>query len=893
MDKQSMPTAPRYTGGRRDADRCLNGAWQFQPCVPDGRRDVDGVPLLPSPTAAWSEVPLIVPSPWNGNDWGGRTNPHDPAQRFWTDGVHYPSYPEEWTTAPMGWLRRTFTLSADDLAGRLALHFDAVAGEAQVWVNGHLLVTHFDSYLPFEADITAVAGVGENEVLVGVRSHRLFDRQSPRYAKMHRPYPVGSNTEGLCGIWQDVWLRVTPLVYVEDVFVQPLVSAGRLRMEVTVANVGAQDVCVAPEVALRRWDSGQIVGALSGAARTVPAGGGALFVLETDRTESLALWSPDSPVLYTAECVLTGGDVYRQRFGWREFTVQGDKLLLNGQPIHLTGDICHPFGPYMFREDWIRSWYGMIQAVGGNALRLHAQVYPSVFLDVADEMGLAVLDESALFGSSLSMDLEAEAAWGRFETHLDGMVRRDRNHPSVFGWSIGNELFALFLYDDAAARDADGFYARLIELAQRPRRLDPTRAFLTCDGDEDLRGTLPVWSRHFPHGVHPLPEGVNKPLVIGESGGTYYARPSQLTVFCGEDAYRSYAGRNRALGIDVYANIRHMEGRLAYFSPSELVWFGLEPLPYGYHDTGRLPNAQDGIFFPRPAEGVAGVYVERVPPFAGTLNPAWDETLPEYRPLAMFEAMHDALTHAPDGETRWAPYATPCPEMPAAEPRMVRLVGDEEGDNARILTAAGWTFTPAGEDVLIDAATASAEQAQEAWQHTAGRVLVLLAEERPDWLPVDVTLTERVATQLERASQEAGIASLAIADMYTAESDGERRICRHGMDLAAVPQAQVLLKAGEADWSQFNDRPERVKCGATFLHECLQKPAGVVLARVPSAAGERLLTTAVVADDAPHRHFWRRLSALYGWPLGEETPLRAREAAVHDLLLNGPMDSAE
>lgn len=870
--------------------RCLNGAWAFQPVAITGEVDAAGVPVLPPPADNWSEVPLIVPSPWNGNDWGGTTDPADPAQRYWTDGVHYPSYPNEWTGAKMGWLRRTFVLSAQERGGRLVLQFDAVAGDAVVLVNGCEVARHFDSYLPFEADITDAAHEGENELLVGVRSHRLFDRQSAQYAKMHRPYPVGSNTEGLCGIWQDVWLCATPAVYVADVFVQPQVAADTLRVTVTAANRGSAPQTVTAQVRVRRWDTGEEALCLPPLTLEVPAGGAAEKTVEMPVNGALSLWSPDTPVLYTAECALDSGDSYAVRFGWRQFTIDGERLLLNGEPIRLVGDICHPFGPYMFKEEWVRCWFNLIKEVGGNAVRLHAQPHPALFLDVADEMGLAVLDETALFGSSLSMNLEEPAAWERFEQHVNGLVRRDRNHPSVFGWSFGNELFALFLYDDAAKRDQDGFYERIIALSQRPRALDPTRDFITCDGDEDLRGTLPVWSKHFGHGLHPLPQGMNKPLVIGESGGTYYARPEQLAVFCGEQVYENYAGRNHALGIDVYQNIRHMGQKLAYFSPSELTWFGLEPLPYGYHDFTRLPNAEDGVFFPRPAEGTPGVYAERVPPFAGTLNPGWDDALPAYRPLDMFYAMRDALTCDSKWDEKWAVTVPPLPAPPSVAAQPVRLVGDQNGAVARALRAAGLVLSESAADVLIDTATADEEQAKAAWEQCGGRVLALLLDTLPVWLSLPVSLTDREATQLTRAAAHPYVASLAIAEMYTAESRGERRICRRGLDVSALPQAQVLLAAGEADWSQFNDRPERVKCGATFLHERLQKPAGAVLVQVPCGKGERLLTTAMAVDDEAHRRFWRRLFQNMGWALGAECGEASVATGVHDLLLNGPVE---
>ncbi|MBO5796829.1 MAG: beta-galactosidase, partial [Clostridia bacterium] len=287
--------------------RCLNGAWDFQPVPVDRERlDEAGVPVLSAPAAeGWSDVKLIVPSPWNGNAWGGHTNQKDPATRYRCDGVYYPSYPEEWIHVQMGWLRRTFTLDAVP-AGRVTLHFEAVAGEAVIYLNGHEVGTHFDNYLPFEVDVTAAIQPGENELLVGVRSHRLFDKQSETYKRMRCPYPTGSNTQGLCGIWQDVYLCTTAPLWVADVFVQPLVSEDTLKAEVTLENSGdtARTVTVGGTVC--RWQSAEQALAFPAVSVTVPAGGKAVATLETKVQGRLDLWSPEDPNLYTAEIEVAG-----------------------------------------------------------------------------------------------------------------------------------------------------------------------------------------------------------------------------------------------------------------------------------------------------------------------------------------------------------------------------------------------------------------------------------------------------------------------------------------------------------------------------------------------------------------------------------------------------------
>jgi beta-galactosidase len=540
-------------------------------------------------------------------------------------------------------------------------------------------------------------------------------------------------------------------------------------------------------------------------------------------------------------------DCSSARFGWRQIKLAGKKMLLNGQEINLVADICHPFGPFMFTRTHIESWYRLIKSVGGNAVRLHAQIHPRLFLDIADEMGLMVLDETAIFGSCLTLNFEEPQAWERYAEHFDGLILRDRNHPSVFGWSFSNELFAIFLYDEAAKQDEDGMYARIFELGNRARLLDPTREFVTCDGDEDLRGTLPVWSKHYGHGIHHLPAHIEKPMVVGESGGTYYARPQQMAEFNGDKAYADYAGRANALGIDLYANIRHFDKDLVYFSPSELMWFGLRQLPYGYSDTSRLPDLTDGIFFPLPPEGQPGIFIERLPPFTGVLNPGWDPALPEFIPLDMYHAMKDALTFDPAHDEKWQKSQAETPEAPpeAHHPKVTLHFISGEADLQRINPL----------------------------------------------LPFPVSLTNRPATMLKVTTQHPWVAALTAKDLYFAESD-EKHIMHHGMTGEFISRAAVLLSAGDTDWSLFNNRPENVKCGSVALYEMLEKEPGAALAILPHGDEMIAVTTIRKLNTPEGVALLQKLYANMGLDALDTIShtAKAKQAAEHDLLLHGPVE---
>ncbi|MCL2089052.1 MAG: hypothetical protein FWH14_06185, partial [Oscillospiraceae bacterium] len=788
--------------------QCLNGRWQFQPVpIPkDYKRNTGTPPSLPMPDpSGYSDTPIYIPSPWNGNVWGpGRPDRSKKDQKYTPDSVYYPSYPHSWEGTEMGWLRRTFTsFSGADSNTRIILHFEAVAGHADVYINGKHAGSHFDQWLPFEFDITDLIKDGENELLVGVRHQRLFDNQSTKYKKMRTTYAHGSNTQNLAGIWNDVYLLALPSVCTEDLYIRPLLDTDTLEMDITLRNDTdrPQTVTISGDICPTVIEGCEDIwsGGTNPTPHTVPGSSlsdpvmsltervvlispnSKITVTLTEKAGGrLLVWNSESPRLYTAllrlETADKIADCHAVRFGWRQYGIDGRNMLLNGETVRLVGDICHPFGPYMFTRRFIISWYNLIKSVGGNAVRLHAQIHPRIFLDVADEMGIMVMDETGIFGSCISLNFEDSAAWERYAAHYDGLILRDRNRPSVFSWSFGNELFAIFLYDDAAKRDEDIFYAKLFELGNRTRLNDTTRPFITCDGDQDLRGTLPVWSKHYGHGTPPNLDHITKPIVVGENGGSYYARPEQLSVFNGEKAFESYKGRAQALGIDLYDNIRSFGKRLAYFSPSELVWFGMEHLPYGYSDFSRLPDLEDGVFFDNHIEGRPGLYIERIPPYVGTLNPGFDPALDECRPLAMVDAMRDALRFDSSLDGRWERSEDNLPSKPEYPERFdARFAGKAECAAYSALGMAGMTFTGDGDALIIDAGSCNDSAAELLSQTMADGGLALIivdsdtaAQKAADMMQIPITLSGRTATMLRRAEPHSYVDSMALSDMYTA-----------------------------------------------------------------------------------------------------------------------------
>ncbi|MDR1120495.1 MAG: beta-galactosidase [Dysgonamonadaceae bacterium] len=913
---------------------CLNGYWDIQaiPAPQGWKQGETPTPELPSSAAGkWEEVQIKIPSAVNVNDWGrGAKTGAGTDQPYAPSSVYFPSYPEKWIHARMAWLRKSFTLPEAWNGKRIYLHFEAVAGESTVYINGKEAGKNFDSHLPFELDVTDyVLPNGRNEILVGLRHSKLFDKNHPQYSKFGATYPTGSNTDDLLGIWQDVFLLAVPDVHIADVFVKPLVDKNVLEIEVELKNQSGKKQKISLSGEVKEWinradfshplSAAEIAWNLGNTALQIPAGKNIelaagetrTVLLQKAVTGELNYWSPAQPNLYNLLLNINGKkqtlDCKSTRFGWRQLKIVGDEFQLNGEKIQCFGDIQHPFSAYICSRRFAYAWYKMIQDFGGNAVRPHAQPWPRVYYDLADEMGLMVLDETALFGSSIRLNLEEEITWQRSQEHLNRLILRDRNHPSVIGWSAGNEMFAIALLNKPPKEVSDKWDNRLVELTLSAKQLDPTRDFITLDGDRDMDGRLPVWSKHFGHGLRTedLPQNLNKPLVVGEFSATYYGKPSQLYPFVGDKAFESYYGRNEALAVDVYQNAVQMARPfLAYFSPSEVSWFGIEHLNLGYHDFSRLPNLSDGIFAGKPyEEGKPGYQYERIPPYVTTFNPGLDPQLPLYKPLPMFEALKAALSESEPQACRWDTYreciAPKPPEFLPVKYVSATFIGNENGLLYKQLKQLGIDFQLEADLLIIEAETVNQQQLEKAGKirKNGGFIWIMFAEKTDNpalktLIPFPWTLTDRKATALETNTSTDWGKYFDLPHLYFAEMEGDKQILKCGLGGEIVEKAEVVLIASRTDWSLFNQQPENKKCAQIVLYEQLEKPSGTALIRIPLDKATLVISTLDYRiQNKETETFWKTLFASMQIDLSNSAAKKEDASKKnHDLLLDGPVD---
>ncbi|KAA6350128.1 Beta-galactosidase [termite gut metagenome] len=919
---------------------CLNGYWDIQAIpAPSGWMQGSGIipELPPVNTGKWEETKIKIPSAINVNDWGRGANVGEGTnQPFAPSSVYFPSYPKHWIHARMGWLKKKVTIPDTWISKRIILHFEAIAGESTVFINGQEVGKNFESHLPFEIDITDYINKGkENEILIGVRHSKFFDKSHPEYAKFGATYPHGSNTDDLLGIWQDVFLFVVPAIRVADVFTKPLLDKNELEIEVQVINqtnkkgkirltgdikewinkVSLGSVLTAPEIA---WELGNTALSVSSEFIEVKPNEKKTVVIKTTVDGKLKKWSPNNPNLYTLLLSINDENgVYDRkatRFGWRQFTIAGNEFHLNGEKIQCFGDIQHPFSAYICSRRFAWAWYQMIKDFGGNAVRPHAQPWPRVYYDLADEMGLMVLDETALFGSSIRLNLEEEVTWKRSREHLNRLIQRDRNHPSVIGWSAGNEMFAIALLNKPKKEVSGIWDNKLVALALSAKEQDPTRDFITLDGDRDMDGRLPVWSKHFGHGLRTedLPKSLGKPLIVGESGATYYGKPMQLYPFVGDKAFESYYGRNEALAIDVYQNATKMaRPYLAYYSPSEVSWFGVEHLNLGYTDYSRLPNLKDGIFSQRPyEEGKPGYQYERIPPYVTTFNPGLDPSLPLYKPLPMFEALKAALSAKQPLLCSWDTFAEIQPPaklpLPEAKYKTASFIGNKTGELQAFLQKIGVQIQlqhpNEKTDILIIEADyvadlSSVTNVMKEIRKNGGLILLMFSDKEINpainkILPYKLHLTNRYATALEPNKKNHWGKPFDLPHLYFAEIEGDRKIIKQGLLGEIVDKGEIVLTASRTDWSLFNQNPENKKCAQIVLYEHLQKPSGAALVSYPWENATLVLS---VLDYRIHTketvEFWKSLLSIMEIEHNDRKDLKQGDFDKnHDLLLDGPVN---
>lgn len=443
----------------------------------------------PSGTPPGPNVPYVQAS-FNDDAWQQVDLPHDwaIAGPFGAPGIS--GGMGRLPTNGVGWYRKTLTATADDVDGTksIFLDVDGSMSYTAVWLNGNLLGGWPWGYASWRLDLTKHLRAGNNTL--------AFRLDNP--VENSRWYPGA-------GIYRNLWIVKVDKTHVAQFgthITTPSVtpSSATVNLVVQVENLGTAARQVNVTTTIYPLDAAGVpasspVATIKTTTASIPPGGAKLSLNGTTTIANPRLWGPpptQTPNLYLAITTLTSGtatlDTYTTRFGIRTITYSPTQgLLLNSERIPIRGTCNHhdqgALGTAYNHAATIRQLTTLVE-MGTNALRTSHNPPAPELLDLADTLGLLVLDEAFDCWSTAKTQNDYHLlfpAW--HEPDLRSFLRRDRNHPSVVFWSIGNEI-----PDQSSALAArEG-----AELTAIVRSEDPTRQVTTAMNAASEKDALPA-----------------------------------------------------------------------------------------------------------------------------------------------------------------------------------------------------------------------------------------------------------------------------------------------------------------------------------------------------------------------------------------------------------------
>lgn len=568
---------------RTQLDLC--GTWDFYPVFGPGR--------ITDPFGVCFEEKITVPSNFRGSGICYKNfKPYDLME-----------YPDSWNNASGAVYRRFFEIHPEN-GTAVFIHSENISQTASFYINGKHVCDWNEMYLPLDTDITEFLRDGENEIRIVCG---VFDRvQIASGASKITDLGGSWFGEAARGIWGNIYLETRPAIHIDDVIIRT--SVREKRLDVITSLSGA---CENAEIRIRVLDGDNTVMTLSGKEGKLSA-----------EWDDPILWDTENPHLYTAvaELIKDGKtvDEISQRFGFREIWTEGTKFILNGTPINLRGDSWHFQGPIQMTKEYALNWYRLCRENGVNYIRLHAEPHPVCYLDAADEFGMLIVDETAIYGSGKSMDASNSKFIENCKKHVVRLVKRDRNHPSIIFWSLQNEMRWV------DGRDVYKLY--IPEMQSLMNKEDPTRK-VSVDGDNrlisyentqleslhyNIDGTLAQWRRE-------------KPLTVGEHGGMWYVCPQNASAYYGLGAYDDF---------EPCATGFAMKERLFLEDARRNEVSGISTFNFAYYFTRSMPD-EDVYLTDAP--------FKKIPKYSLTINNGYLKDYPIYRENPIMPFMREAF----------------------------------------------------------------------------------------------------------------------------------------------------------------------------------------------------------------------------------------------------------
>ncbi|MFT3739937.1 MAG: glycoside hydrolase family 2 TIM barrel-domain containing protein [Breznakibacter sp.] len=430
---------------------------------------------------ALGDFPNASTVPFDDNGWRTLDLPHDwsiegrldPGNPMGNDGGYFP--------AGVGWYRKTFKVPSAWKGKKVSVYFEGIYMNSEVFINGHALGIRPYGYSSFFHDLTP---------------HLFFDKPNVISVRVDNSQQKNCRWYSGSGIYRHVWMVATAPVHIGQwgvTVTTPRVS--RESATVQVKTVVKNDTEQSQRIVLStNLVNGDAKGVGSGKLEVELPPNATKEVAQTITVNNPDLWSPDTPCLYSAQVSITQSgsviDRTENAFGIRSiqfgaqngFLLNGEKTIINGGCVHHDNGC---LGAAAYDRAETRK-VELLKNAGFNAVRTSHNPPSEAFLDACDRLGLLVMDESfdgwREYKTPYDYAMHFDGWWQR---DIEAMVLRDRNHPSVVFWSIGNEIIE---------RKKPGAVETAKMLAGFVRKMDDTRpvtsAMTTWDRDWEIFDSL-------------------------------------------------------------------------------------------------------------------------------------------------------------------------------------------------------------------------------------------------------------------------------------------------------------------------------------------------------------------------------------------------------------------
>lgn len=375
---------------------------------------------------------------------------------------------------PVGLYRKDFTLPANWKGKEVFLRVEAASSVSFVWVNGQEVGYNAGAFEPSEYKLTKYLKPGKNNITI-----QVFKYSAGTYLE-------DQDMWRLSGIFRDVYLVATPKVHIQDFSVITDLDTdykdATLLIATTIKNQGiSKGNKYQIEASLVDDKQRTIIKSLYSSKIDVKANGSEVLKLETQVTNP-AKWTAETPNLYTLMLKLKDAsgqiiEVVTKKIGFREIELKQQALLINGAPVKLNGVNSHMQHPDLGRTmdiETMRKDLILMKQFNINCVRTSHYPPNLEYLDLADELGMYVVDETGNESHATEYLSEREEWTAAYVNRVERVVLRDRSHPSIIFWSAGNE---------------SGFGKNICDVIKRGKELDPTRLWMYGGNTDD-----PAWA---------------------------------------------------------------------------------------------------------------------------------------------------------------------------------------------------------------------------------------------------------------------------------------------------------------------------------------------------------------------------------------------------------------